>query len=148
MLASDYGFTGSLSKPTLAEGTNANTIKITNAGGYDYAINGVIYTKATTDNIAMTALTTQAVLTACGYLVKLDSAGTVSMKKGTDVSAADYALAGNTVQIPAPDANRCPVGAIKIVLASTATFTSGPTDLSAANVTATFTDLAGAVVRV
>ena len=135
-----FGFTGALSRATLAEGTSAATIKITNSGGYDFAINGIVYTKATTDNIAMTALSAQAANTTCAYLVQTNSAGTFSMKKGTELGAADYALAGSTVEVPKPDADRCPVGVIKVVTVSG--FTSGTTDLAAAG-TVTYFDVCG-----
>lgn len=141
MTERNMGFTGALSKCTLAEGTNANTIQLTAA--LDFAINGIIYNKAITNNIAMTALPVQAVSTACAYLVQIDSAGTVSMKKGAELSAADYALANSTVEPPKADADRCPVGIIKIVTNNSTTFTSGSTDLSTAGLTVTYRDVCG-----
>ena len=135
-----FGFTGALSKATLAEGTAANTIKITNSGGFDFAINGIVYTKATTDSIAMTALAAQAANTTCAYLVQTNSAGTFSIKKGTELGTADYALSGSTVEVPKPDADRCPVGIIKV--ATVSGFTSGTTDLAAAG-TVTYFDVCG-----
>ncbi len=147
---SDFGFTGCLSKAGLAEGTNAATIKTAapNGAGTDYAINGQLYHKADTDNIAMNALTAQAASTACAYLCQFDTSGNVTLKKGTELSAADYALANSTVEVPKPDANKCPFGVIKIVTAAATTFTSGTTDLSAANITETYYDIVNGVTRV
>lgn len=130
-----------VAKATLAEGTNANTIKVTNSAGIDFAIDGVMYSKATTDNIAMDALAIQAVSTTCLYLVMINAAGTVSMKKGTEVATADLAAGSKVLQWPACDALKAPIGAIKIVTNSSATFTNGSTDLSASGITATFYDL-------
>ncbi|MGE0383416.1 MAG: hypothetical protein AB7N65_14200 [Vicinamibacterales bacterium] len=140
---SERGGTFCLSKAGLAEGTNPNTIKTAapNGAGTDYCIDGVLYHKADTDNIAMNALAQQGVLTKCLYCVQIDSAGAVSLKKGNDVLAADLAAGNAVLHWPLPDAGKCAIGFIKIALASSATFTSGSTDLSAANVTATYYDV-------
>lgn len=120
----------------LAEGTNANTIKTTNA--VTYTINGVNYTKAATDNIAMTACAQQATDTYCLYLVSIQADGDVVITKGTEVAT-------DTAVLPAIPASEAPLGYIKIATASGATFTSGTTDLGAANVTDTYTELAYAM---
>ena len=125
-LNNNCGFTGVLSNAGLAEGTNSATIQIAapNGAGVDYAINGISYHKADTDNIAMTALAVQAANTTCLYLVQIDSSGTVSMKKGTAVSnGTDDALVW-----PTPDANNCALGGYKVVNAGSS-FTNGTTDL-------------------
>ena len=128
-----------LGKALLAEGTNANTIKTTNA--VDYSIGGRLYTKAATDNIAMTALAVQAALTDCMYLVLIDSAGAVSLVKGVEVAnGAGAYLPAN----PSPT-TKAVMGAFKIATAAATTFTSGTTDLSAAGITDTFYDLSHAV---
>lgn len=113
-------------------GTNAQTIKFTTA--ITYAINGVLYAKAITDNIAMTACAIQATDTYCLYLITIDSGGTVKITKGT-------AVATDTAVLPARPANEAVVGYMKIVTASAATFTCGTDDLPKANVTATFVNL-------
>lgn len=116
----------------LAEGTNANTLKTTYAVAYE--IGGQLYHKAATDNIAMTACAEQAVLTSCLYLVTINAAGTVKVTKGTEALTAS----SPTLVLPtAPDAEAI-LGAFKIVLTSTATFTSGTTDLGATNVADTY----------
>lgn len=139
----ERGGTFCLSKAGLAEGATANTIKTAapNGAGTDYCINGILYHKADTDNIAMNALPTQPVLTTCMYGVQIDSAGAVTLKKGADVLNADLAAGVAKLDWPLPDDGKCLIGAIKIKVVSAATFTSGSTDLSASNVTATYYDL-------
>lgn len=127
--------TRALGNPTLAEGTNSATIKVT---AFPYSIDGVIYTKATTDNIAVTAAAQQAVTTACHYLVQIIADGTISTVKGTAVAAAAVATA---VVPPPTSAAHCPLGYFTVVLANAATFTAGTTDMSASDVTTTFTNL-------
>ena len=137
------GGTRCFSKAGLAEGTNAATIKTAapNGAGVDYSIGGLMYHLADTDNIAMNALAQQAALTKCLYCVQVNAAGTVTLKKGTEVLTADLTAGTKGLSWPLPDDGNCAIGYIKIALASTATFTSGTTDLSAANVTATYYDV-------
>lgn len=135
------GFTGNLAKAGLAEGANSGTIKIVapNGAGVDYGIDGVAYHKADTDNIAVTAHTTQGLLTTCLYLVQLDSSGTLSTKKGKDVLTANLPH-NDSLQWPLPDADKCPIGGYKVKTASSATFTNGTTDFSASNITVNYVD--------
>lgn len=122
--------TACLSKAGLAEGTNAATIQIAapNGAGIDFAIGGVLYHKADTDNIALTAAAAQADGTTCWYLICINAAGTVSSVKGTDDG-----------DIPEPTSGTCPIGAIKVVTDG-GTFTAGTTDLGDAAVTDTYYD--------
>jgi hypothetical protein len=125
-LSNNAGFTGVLSKAGLAEGTNSATIAIAapNGAGVDFAIDGIAYHKADADNIAMTALAVQAANTTCLYLVQINAAGTVSIKKGVAVAnGSDDALVW-----PQPDAANCALGGFKVVNAGSS-FTSGTTDL-------------------
>jgi hypothetical protein len=71
-------------KAILAEGTNDSTIKTT-TNTVSYAIDGKLYTKAPTDNIAPTVCASQAASKRCRYLVSIDSAGNVAVTKGTEV---------------------------------------------------------------
>lgn len=144
-LKSGAGVTACFASAGLAEGTNANTIKIVapNGAGIDYAIDGYGYHKADTDNIAMTALAAQAALTTCLYLIQIDSDGTVSLLKGTEELTADLTAGIKVVHWPEPADNKCPIGGFRVVLANAATFTSGTTDLSATDVTATFFNFVG-----
>jgi len=142
---SQHGFTGSVSSAGLAEGTNSATIKTAapNGAGTDYAINGIAYHKADTDNISVTAHTAQAVLTTCLYLVQINSSGTVSTKKGDEELSADLSAGNVVLQWPFPDASNCPIGGYKVALANSATFTNGTTDHSATDVTVTYYNFVG-----
>lgn len=138
------GRTACYSKAGLAEGTNAATIKIVapNGAGIDFAIDGIGYHKADTDNIAVTAHAVQAVSTSCLYLVQIDSAGAVSTKKGNEELTADLGV-NKSLQWPVPDDDRCPIGGYKIALDASTTFTNGTTDHGAAGVTDTYFDFCG-----
>ena len=116
----------------LAEGTNANTLKTVAAISFN--INGQLYSKAITDNIAMTACALQAISTYCEYLVTIAADGTVTVTKGTEV-ATDVAV------LPAKPATCAVIGSFKVQTDGSTTFTSGTTDLGAAGITATYKDL-------
>lgn len=116
----------------LAEGTNANTIKTANA--VSFVVNGQLYTKGATDNIAMTAAAQQAISTYCLYLVSIVAGGTVTVTKGTSVAT-------DTAVLPALPADSAPLGFFKVVTDGSTTFTSGTTDLGAAGLTVTYGDL-------
>jgi hypothetical protein len=139
------GATACFSSAGLAEGTNSATIKIAapNGAGIDFAIHGVAYHKADTDNISVTAHSAQAALTKCLYLVQIDSAGTVSTKKGTEELTADMTAGKRVLHWPTPDANKCAIGGYKVALANAATFTNGTTDHSATDVTVSYYNFAG-----
>jgi hypothetical protein len=143
-LAIPRGVTAAFAKAGLAEGTNAATIKIEapNGAGVDFAIDGVGYHKADTDNVALTAAAAQADLTTCLYLIQIDSAGTVSSKKGVEELNADLDSGKRVLHWPEPDDDQCPLGAVKVKLTGT-TFTAGTTDLGAANVEDTYYDFVG-----
>lgn len=143
-LKAQAGQTACFSSAGLAEGTNANTIKIAapNGAGIDFAVDGYAYHKADTDNIAVTAHAVQAVSTKCLYLVQITSAGTVSTKKGTEVLTTDVTN-GIALHWPDPDDNNCPVGGYKVETDASTTFTNGTTDLGAAGITDTYYNFAG-----
>lgn len=143
------GITACFSKAGLAEGTNAGTIKIVapNGAGVDFAINGLAYHKADTDNITMTACAAQAVLTTCLYAVWLNSSGDLSVTKGDEVLNTDLAAGTAVLHPPADVADKCMIGMFKIKCENAATFTSGTTDLGAADVTDTYYDVIGGIVR-
>ncbi len=137
------GFVGALGKAGLAVATTTTQVQIAapNGASLDFAIDGVAYHKADTDNIAVTAHAQQAVSTSCLYLVQLDSAGALSTKKGVERLTAD--LGDNlSLQWPAPDADRCPIGGYKIATNASTTFTNGTTAFDAAGITDTFYDFA------
>ena len=133
------GNTIALERCTVGEGTAATTI---NVGAVDYAIDGIAYNKSNEVSADFTAAATQAVSTSCLYLVQLDSSGTVSTVKGTEVTTANI---GSTqfLEFPRPTPGRCPVGAIRVDTDASNTFTAGTTDLSATGITDTYYSLAG-----
>lgn len=137
------GFTGCLAKGGLVEGTNANTVQIAapNGAGIDFAIDGVCYHKADTDNIAMTALAVQADLTTCLYLITLNSSGTVALTRGNEVVTANIGVVGGSAQWPSVAEDLCAIGGFKLVT-SGATFTSGTDDLGGGSFVDTFYDFA------
>lgn len=113
----------------VAEGTNAGTIKTTNA--VTFSIDGRMYAKAATDNIAWgTGHAVQAASTTRYYAVCINAAGTVSTVQGD---------AGGG--FPEKAASTCLLGFAKVVTGAS-TFTPGTTDLSAANITGTYIDVA------
>ena len=137
------GGTFCLSKAGLAIGSTASQVAIAapNGAGVDYCIKGVLYHKADAATAAITAADAQAVLTTCLYVVCLDSGGTVSSVKGREVLNADLAAGTDVLDWPEVDEDVCPIGAVKVKCESTATFTAGTTEFSAANITDTYYDL-------
>lgn len=135
-----------LSKAGLAIGdgakTGTNSFAAPNGAGVDFAINGILYHKADAATVApFTAGTVQPVLTKCLYLVCIDSAGTITTVQGTPKLTADLTAGTEVLEWPEVPTNKCCVGAVKMTLALTATFTPGTTALDATNCTATYYDL-------
>lgn len=125
-----------LGNAQLAEGTNAATIKTSAA--IDYMIGELLYSKAATDNIALTACAVQAAGKTAIYSLFIDSAGNITTVKGTEQTTGS----GEPLTWAAQPANSSMIGAIKVVN-TTNPFTAGTTDLSAAGVTATYYNLMG-----
>jgi hypothetical protein len=147
-LNQSFGLTACLSKAGLAEGTNAGTIKTAapNGAGTDYAIEGIAYHKADTDNIALVShdttddpVSTVPVSSTVVFLVLLDASGNVRIRQGEDVLTADVNEQLVTPQVPD---GYCAIGAIKVATNASATFLAGTTDLGAAGITDTYYDLA------
>lgn len=137
-----FGGTLALSKAGTAEGTNPNTIRTTAV--LDYAINGIMYQKAITDNIAVSVSQSQANNTTCLYGLDIDAAGTVSAVKGPEVATSD--LIGNggskALELPLPpDRSKCRFCILRIVNTSGAPFTLGSVDLGNTGITDTFFDV-------
>jgi hypothetical protein len=135
------GGTMCFSKAGLVSTDAAIDIVAPNGAGVDYAIGGVLYHAADQTDTAMTAAAAQAALTTCIYLVCLDSSGTLTTVKGTEVLTADIASGKSVLTWPQPAASTCPIGAIKVVCASGYTFTCGTTQVDATGITTTFVDL-------
>lgn len=134
-----------MSKAGLAIGDGAKTgvaLASVVGAGVDFVIDGILYNKAdAATNLPLTAATAQTALSKCLYLICVDSAGAVTSVKGTDVLTADLTAGTKVLKWPALPANKAPIGAVKIALASSGTFTAGTTALDAANVTTTYYDL-------
>ena len=129
-----------LAKAGLAIATTTTKIKTANA--IDYAINGVLYTKAATDNIAMTAADAQAAGTSCLYLVCIDKDGNVTTVKGDEVSTDDVTSGKSVLTWPQPTSNDVvTIGAVRVDTSASVTFIAGTTALDAAGITDTYYDL-------
>lgn len=153
------GLTVALNSGGLAEGTNANTIQI--AAAISYTIDGRFYSKAITDNIAISYSGPTVYQAAAGgvqavnggfsggvngstrlYGIFLSTAGAVSILPGKIVDSAELAAGRAPLEFPDAPAGVCPIGALRIALTAGTTFTPGSVDLSASGVTATFYNLA------
>lgn len=145
----ERGGTFCLSRAGLAEGTNANTYKTLapNGAGIDYCIDGILYHLAEGDNIAMTALAQQAAKTTCLYVIQVNAAGTLTLKKGVEQLNTDIDAGNAVIDWPLPDALNCAIGYMKIKTANSVTYTAGSVDLSATDVTATFYNVVRPPVR-
>lgn len=111
--------------------------------GLTYAIDGILYYKDDASTvIPLTAAAVQAVSTSCLYLIQIDSAGTVSSVKGTEVLTADVTAGSEVLEWPRPAAGKCPIGAVRIDCDSTHTFTAGTTALDATGITETYYNFA------
>lgn len=122
----------------LAEGTNSATIQTARA--VSFSIDNIVYYKAATDNIAMTATTAVPTLYTCNWLVTINSSGTVKLTKGDSVLTSAYSAA--TYALPSCPENEAVLGVMKVVNTSGSDFTTGTTDLGTSGITETFTHLA------
>lgn len=131
----------------LAEGTNANTFQIANI--LHYAINGLSYRKAVTDNIAFAAetaltaaFTALAAKQTCLFFFFIDSAGAVTAVQ-SEIRAATTEASYVKKAIDWPSvADKACFGALKVQTNNSATFTPGSTDLGATDVVDTFYNVA------
>ena len=140
------GGTFCVSKAGLAIGGTASKAKIAapNGAGVDFAINGLGYHLADTDDCILFTGLTQTDLYTCLYLVQLDSSLAVTVVQGTEVLTANLTAGTAVLNWPTPTADKCPIGAIKLVMSGGA-FTGGTTELSAGTVTDTYYDFIGGV---
>lgn len=157
-----------LSRPVLAiNAGSAATVKTTSA--IEFTVDGIIYNKAalSAQSIAVThnfqrqaqaGGYVQPVSKTVYYTLGLNSAGTLSVVQGTyagQVLSADptvgvgMSVAGATLvgdgSIPDTPDGYTPFGLIKVVTDATHTFTAGTTVLDSAGITATYSDLNGAI---
>jgi len=143
------GITMCLSKAGLAIGDGSKlgvAIASTVGSGVDYVIDGVIrnLADAATDKplSADTVTIIQPVLTKCLYLICVSTAGAVTSVMGKPVLTAKLTAGTDVLHWPQPTAGTCPIGAVLMTVASTATFTPGTTALDATNCTAAYYNLA------
>lgn len=119
-------------KSVVAIGGTAS--KVRNTATTVYSINGIMYTKASTDDLWTLAGTTVAASSTCYFLLCLDAAGDPVVVQGTSTGHGEIP---KTNGIP----TACPIGELKVVTSAAGTFIPGTTLLSAAQVTDTYTDL-------
>lgn len=125
----------------LAEGTNANTFKTTQA--VSFSIAGLGYYKAATDNLAFSAgHTALGNSQRSAFFVLLDAAGAVTTQQGDVVTPSPSGNQLRAAEIPNPT-DKVVIGAIVVTTSSSATFTPNTTDLSAAGVTGTYYNFVG-----
>lgn len=131
----------------LAEGTNANTFKTSNI--LHFAVGGLSFVKAATDNIAMAIMTgeTAAVALAakqvCVFWAFISAAGTITfIQSAIKANSTGTGYVAGAFQQPSRDAQAC-IGALKVSTANAATFTMASTDFSATDVTVTAYNFAG-----
>lgn len=107
-----------LGDPGLAQGTNTKRFKTANAT--PYRLNGIVYSKAATDDIAQPLTTTNGTQYV-KELISLDAAGTFALTAGTPAASQGAAA------LPATPANQTPIGYIEVPN----NFTPGTTDVTA-----------------
>lgn len=102
-----------------------------------YCINGLMYTLTSgAGDIQLDGHTVTSLYTAL-FVVCVNSSGTISVVKGTEVSNADITAGNKVLKWPEPTANTCPIAGLKIKNATASVFTGGTTLLDAANITFT-----------
>jgi len=102
--------------PDLAPGTDTKKFKV---GAFSYMLDGVVYNKASADDIAAPGFSTEAAEFR-KVLLCIDSAGTITTVGGE--IAASQALA----EAPEPTADTLPIGILELP----ASFTSGSTSIT------------------
>ncbi len=128
------GGTVSLGKAGLAVGSNTAKAKILVPGsiaGMFFAIKGLIYYVASTDDAVVLTGSAQTALYTNLYLVCISATNVITVVQGTQVLTADLTAGKSVLEWPEPTANTCPIGAIKV--AATSTFTPGTTALGTGN---------------
>ncbi len=106
-------------------GTNDLTIKVANA--FHYTIDGGVYLKGATDNIALSGASALACAVSkfAAYLITVNATGAIALIKGADATSAALALAAvGAVTVPNTVA---PVGIIHVQNSGGAIFTPGAT---------------------
>lgn len=124
-------------KAVVAIGLNVAKVKTTAAA--EYCIDGVMYSKAATDDLfVFTDLTVQPISTTAFYALCLDSGGNASVINGTPVSTAAITAGTAKAYIPEIPATKCCIGAVRVVTDGTGTFVPATDGLNDAAVTDTY----------
>jgi hypothetical protein len=128
------GGTACLSSPGLGIAGTTTKMRTTAADGsgyHSFAINGQLYVQADADNTCVFTAATQAALTTCLYVCCITAGNVITIIKGTEVLTADLTAGKKALHWPAPTADTCAFGAVKVV--ATAVFTAGTTALGTGN---------------
>lgn len=136
----------------LATGTTTGTIKT--ASAITYTIDGRFYSKAGTDNIAISydgpdvysdtgngSFTGKSGGSTRLYCIYLDEGGNVSILPGPIANTAKLATGEVPLEFPPVLRNRACIGALRVAVTDGTTFIPGTTALNASGVTASFINL-------
>lgn len=139
------GKTLCLSQGGVAVGSTATKVKsaASNGAGIDYAIDGLLYHKADTDDLwtlSGTALVGSTTNTgqACIFGLLLDTSGTATIVQGDIKNLSDVNGGNAVIPFPVTPVSKCMVGAVLVATNSDTTFTPGTTSLAASGVTDTY----------
>lgn len=122
----------------LAIGADNTTFKT--AATVTGVVNGVVFTKAATDNVAFSSTDNLAISTYTKILVTVNASGTVATVKGNSAATSAAAL------LPAAASGYIPIGAIEIACDATHTFLMGTSDLGGTGITDTYFNFIGPVM--
>ena len=133
------GLTGCVSTATVGIGGTAAKCRLTapNGAGVDFAIDGLGYHLADTDDFWTMSGDTVADDSECLFLLCVNASGTMSIEQGTAILTADLDSGKKVLPWPQPDADVCPLGAVRVTTDGAA-YIPGTTDLDASTVTDTY----------
>ena len=134
------GGTFCLTKAGLAAGSSTDGMRTNDPSGasyFNFCINGIMYSCEDADNNVDFTASTQTALYSCLYVCCIASDNTITVVAGTEVLTADVTSGKKVLHWPAPTADTCAFGGVKVV--ATAVFTAGTTALGTGN-TATYYD--------
>lgn len=125
-----------LKKAGLAKGSTAS--RLAQANDVQYTVDGTIYSAAAQSGVFTAAhgfSTVAGNVNARGFLLQLSSDGTMIL------SAAAATGGGSGVTYPSRTSTLCPIGKLKLVIASGSTAFSAGQALTASHITASYTDV-------
>ena len=103
-----------------------------------YAINGLTYLLSSGNGDVKLDDNTVTTLCTVLFLVCVDATGTITVVKGTEVLNTAITNGTSVLKWPAPTANTCPIGALKVKNATSSVFTGGTTHQDATDITTTY----------